>query len=302
MVETPFSAFQPPAPQQQQQPTPQQLLKAGLSGLFNQPPMHRRSTSNNYVGGGGNKNQQGMLQTFLQLQSLLQPMLLERSQLQQNKMLPLAQKKMRIDILNADIVRIKACIDQLSADHLASSSDERSLLQALGSLRMDQEIPQEAWNPPFKHYPPPPPPGLLTKPPPNHYNRSTSWSLGEKKNEHHHMGLSNNTPARIANWLMIKDTANIEGSVLYSVCRQNGTLLQLLSNHVTGHSIACYREDAALVQARLMQGRGLSCDPLTNQDILRLLDASNGGAAWVAVTAPPSPPTAPPNNNIPQLE
>lgn len=123
-----------------------------------------------------------MLQTFLQLQSLLQPMLLERSQLQQNKMLPLAQKKMRIDILNADIVRIKACIDQLSADHLASSSDERSLLQALGSLRMDQEIPQEAWNPPFKHYPPPPPPGLLTKPPPNHYNRSTSWSLGEKKN------------------------------------------------------------------------------------------------------------------------
>ena len=173
LVETPFSAFQPP------QQLPQQAFKNPVN-LFNQAPFHRRTTSNNFgMNNMGMKNPQIMLQMFLQLQSILQPMLLERSQVQQNKTMPLAQKKFRIDALNADIVRIKAYIDQLSADHSAPVSDERLLMQALGGLRLDQEASQDAWNSSFKHYLPPPP--GLKQPPPNHFNRSTSWSLGEKK-------------------------------------------------------------------------------------------------------------------------
>ena len=82
--------------------------------------------------------------------------------------------------------------------------------------------------------------------------------------------------------------------MLRGVCRQGGTLLQLLSNRLTGHSIACYRDDVAVVRTRLMQAGGLSSEPLSTQDILRLMDASNGGAAWVEVmeSSPPPPPAA----------
>ncbi|ESO08500.1 hypothetical protein HELRODRAFT_169357 [Helobdella robusta] len=171
------SAFQPPqqpffnnqnlVSQQLQQ---QMLLqKVGLLGAGNAPAgmQHARSSSmvpkldsSLFNSGSNNKNQQiQQLQTLLQLQSVLQPLLVERAQLQQNTVIPAPQKKNRLEVLNMDIFKVKALIDQLqlyghtgaptsslSSSALYNQSDptgveEARLLQALGQLKLDQISP-----------------------------------------------------------------------------------------------------------------------------------------------------------------
>ncbi|ESO08499.1 hypothetical protein HELRODRAFT_169356 [Helobdella robusta] len=80
----------------------------------------------------------------------------------------------------------------------------------------------------------------------------------------------------------------MDGSALYSCCSQAGSLQQLLSNKLTGHSIACYRDDPIVVQTKLQQLVNLSLECLANKDMLSLVDASSSGgtaSVWVEVTS-----------------
>ena len=80
----------------------------------------------------------------------------------------------------------------------------------------------------------------------------------------------------------------IEPQLLHSICGQCGTLQQLLSNKLTGHSLACFKDDSLSVQAKLQQIGNLASDCLSSQDVFNLLDTKGCGgvaAAWVNVSS-----------------
>ena len=167
------SAFQPPlssGPQGFQKSFSQQGNNS-WGGVGSNLPMHGRSSSQiptlskqMDMGGSGmmppvmGQMSPMVMQNLLQLQSVLQPMLLERSQIQQNRNMTAQQKKFRLDQLNCDITMVKAQIEQHQmslgpppshpdflkgfpdSSSMSGGLDEAKTLQLLNQLKLDQNL------------------------------------------------------------------------------------------------------------------------------------------------------------------